>query len=141
MHRQRGSIVKKGRSIYIVFRTPEKTQKWLGAFPNKASARSRLNEILVEIDRGTYLAPKPITFGEFASKYVDSRCSIRGSTASAYASMIRTHLVPFFGKLKLQEFSLENVQRFVAELVPKVSPKRYATVLRFCGECSLGAKA
>ena len=91
MRRQRGSIVKKGRSHYIVFRTPEKKQKWIGTFPNKASARSRLNEILVEINCGTYLEPKPITFEKFASNYIDSRCSIRGSTAAT-----QRHRPPFW---------------------------------------------
>ena len=140
MRRQRGSIVKKGRSHYIVFRTPEKKQKWIGAFPNKASARSRLNEILVEINCGTYLEPKPVTFEKFASNYIHSRCSIRGSTAAAYASMIRTHLVPFFGKLKLHEVSLENVQRFVTEMTPKVSPKTLRNCVTFLRVMLAGRK-
>jgi len=123
MRRQRGSIVKKGNAYYIVFRDLEKKQKWIGPFPNKASARTRLNEILVEISCGTYTEPKPITFKDFAESYIAGRRSIRGSTCSAYASIIRKHLVPFFGKLKLQEIQLANVDRFVAETAPKVSVK------------------
>jgi len=121
MRRQRGSIVKKGKAYYIVFRDLEKKQKWVGPFQNKASARTRLNEILVEVDCGTYM--EPIMFKEFAESYIAARRSIRGSTSSAYASMIRKHLVPFFGKLKLQEIRLNNVDRFVTETAPKVSVK------------------
>jgi len=123
MRRQRGSIARKGKALYIVFRTPEKKQKWIGPFPNKASARSRLNEILVEIDRGSYLEPRPTTFKDFAESYMAGRRSIRGSTSSSYASIIRKHLVPFFGRLKLQEIHQANIDRFVAETVPKVSTK------------------
>ena len=123
MRRQRGSIAKKGNVYYIVFRDLEKRQKWIGPFPNKASARTRLNEILVEISCGTYTEPKPVTFKDFAENYIAGRRSIRGSTSSAYASIIRKHLVPFFGKLKLQEIQLANVDRFVAETAPKVSVK------------------
>ncbi len=123
MRRQRGSIVKKGSAYYIVFRDLEKRQKWIGPFPNKASARTRLNDILVEISCGTYTEPKSITFKDFAESYIAGRRSIRGSTSSAYASMIRKHLVPFFGKLKLQEIRLSNVDRFVAETAQKVSVK------------------
>src|SRR5215470_3692469 len=123
MRRQRGSIVKKGKAYYIVFRNLEKKQKWIGPFQNKASARTRLNEILVEVDCGTYMEPKPIMFKEFAESYIAARRSIRGSTSSAYASIICKHLVPFFGKLKLQEIRLNNVDRFVTETAPKVSVK------------------
>jgi integrase len=123
MRRQRGSIVKKGDVYYIVFRTPERKQKWVGPYPNKTSARVELNERLVEINRGTYVEPKPLTFKNFAESYIANRCSIRGSTSAAYASIIRKQLVPFFGKLKLQEIRLDNVQRFVAETAPKVSTK------------------
>jgi integrase len=123
MRRQRGSIAQKGGALYIVFRTPEKKQKWVGPFPNKASARSRLNEILVEIDRGSYLDPRPITFKDFAESYIAGRRSIRGSTSSSYASIIHKHLIPFFGKLKLQEIHQANIDRFVAETIPEVSTK------------------
>ncbi len=123
MRRQRGSIAKKGDALYIVFRTPEKKQKWVGPFPNKASARSRLNEILVEIDRGSYLDPRPTTFKDFSENYIAGRRSIRGSTSSSYASIIRKHLVPFFGRLKLQEIRQASIDRFVAETIPKVSTK------------------
>ena len=123
MRRQRGSITKKGNVYYIVFRDLEKKQKWVGPFPNKASARGRLNEILVEINCGSYTEPKPITFEDFAENYIAARCSIRGSTSSSYASIIRKHLVPFFGKLKLQEIRQANVDRFVAVTVPQVATK------------------
>src|SRR5262245_9293387 len=123
MRRQRGSLVKKGKAYYVVFRNLEKRQKWVGPFPNKASARTRLNEILVEISCGIYTEPEPITFKDFAESYIAGRRSIRGSTCSAYASIIRKHLVPFFGKLKLQEIQLANVDRFVAETTTKVAVK------------------
>jgi len=123
MRRQRGSIVKKGSVHYIVFRDLEKRQKWIGPFPNKTSARTRLNEIFVEINCGIYSEPKPITFKDFSESYIASRRSLRGSTSSAYASIIRKHLVPFFGKLKLHEIRLSNVDRFVAETASKVSVK------------------
>src|SRR5258706_2257756 len=101
MRRQRGFITKKGDVYYIVFRDLEKKQKWVGPFPNKASARGRLNEILVEINCGTYTEPKPIRFEDFAENYIGARCSIPGSTSPSYASSIRKQSVPFFLQLKL----------------------------------------
>ena len=46
MRSQGGSIKKRGSVYYVIYRTPEGKQKWESGFPNKASARARLNEIL-----------------------------------------------------------------------------------------------
>ena len=59
MRRQRGSIAKKGDVFYFVFRTPEKKQKWVGPFQTRHPLDVELNEILVEINRGTYVDPSP----------------------------------------------------------------------------------
>src|SRR5262245_6404636 len=99
MRRQSGSIIRRGGSYTIVYRTQEGKQKWLGSFPNKASARAQLNETLAQINKGDYVEPRTVTFAEFAESYIASRMSIRGSTSSAYASIIRKHLIPFFGPM------------------------------------------
>lgn len=60
MRRQGGSIRKRGSVYYVIYRTPVGKQKWESGFPNKASARAYLNEILIEINKGTYIEPKPV---------------------------------------------------------------------------------
>ena len=92
MHRQGGSIRKRGSVYYVIYRTPEGKQKWESSFPNKASARARLNEILTVITKGAYVEPKSITFAEFAKGYLAGRVAIRGLTPAGYASIIRKQL-------------------------------------------------
>jgi len=123
MRSQGGSIKKRGSVYYVIHRTPEGKQKWESGFPNKASARARLNEILTSINKGTYIEPKNVTFAEFAKGYLSGRVGIRGSTSAGYASIIRKHLVPYFGKTKIQDIRLHSVQQFVEKLVPMVSTK------------------
>jgi integrase len=123
MRRQGGSIRKRGSVYYVIYRTPEGKQKWRSGFPNKASARTYLNEILLEINKGIYVEPKPMTFAEFAESYLAGRHGIRGSTSAGYSSIIRRHLIPNFGKMKLRDIRLESVRRVVRELMPKVSTK------------------
>ena len=123
MRRQGGSIRKRGSVYYVIYRTPEGKQKWESGFPNKASARARLNDILTVITKGAYVEPKPITFAEFAEAYLSGRVGIRGSTSAGYASIIRKHLVSYFGKTKIQDIRLHSVQQFVEKLLPKVSTK------------------
>ena len=105
------------------YRTPEGKQKWESGFDTKAQAQSRLNELLLDIDQGMYVEPKTIVFAEFADEWIQSRSSIRGSTLSSYASIVRQRLVPFFGKMFLSEIGYEAVQRFVNELSVEMSSK------------------
>jgi len=123
MRRQGGSIRKRGSVYYVIYRTPEGKQKWESGFPNKASARARLSDILASIHKGAYIEPRAITFAEFAESYLLGRVGIRSSTSAGYASIIRKHLVPYFGMTKIQDIRLQNVQQFVEKLVPRVSTK------------------
>ncbi len=123
MARQRGSIVKRYGRYAVVYRTPEGKQKWEGGFETKAQAQTRLNELLRDIGKGDYIEPKSMTFGKFAEEWIESRSSIRGSTLSAYASLIRQRIKPFFEKMRLTEIGYEQVQRFVNELAVELSPK------------------
>lgn len=123
MARQRGAIVKRYNRYSIKYRTPDGKQKWESGFATKAEAQARLNELLQEIDKGTYIEPKTITFAEFAEQWIESRSSIRGSTLSAYASIVKQRLVPYFGKMQLTDIGYAQVQKFVNELRTEVSPK------------------
>jgi integrase len=123
MPRQRGAIVKRYNRYSIKYRTPEGKQKWESGFSTKAEAQARLNELLLEIDKGTYVEPKTITFAEFAEQWIESRSSIRGSTLSAYASVVKQRLVPYFGKMQLTDIGYAHVQKFVNELRTEVSAK------------------
>jgi integrase len=123
MARQRGAIVKRYNRYSLKYRTPDGKQKWESSFATKAEAQARLNELLQEIDKGTYVEPKTITFAEFAEQWIQSRSSIRGSTLSAYASIVKQRLGPYFGKMQLTDIGYAQVQKFVNELRKDVSAK------------------
>jgi integrase len=125
--RQRGSVVSKGGLYFAVFRDGQGKQQWVGekpgqGFQSAAAARRRLNEILVEIDRGSYIKPKTGTFAQFAEEWLAGRLSIEGGTTSAYGSIIRQHLIPAFGDLEVSEIDFPRAQAFAAALKQKISP-------------------
>jgi integrase len=131
---QRGCIVQIGDSFFIKYRDCTGKQKMLGERPGhgftyRADAQARLNEILVELDKGDYIEPRKATFRQFAEEWQGTRNSIKGSTSSAYESVIRTHLVPAFGPLLLSEINLLKVQAFVDDLKTKVSTKTVHNVV------------
>jgi integrase len=122
----RGSIQKKGTTYYIVLAIGPK-RKWLKAGPNKKEAERMLVQEVARLHSGPYRELKKITFAEFARKWMSdyARGSIKASTYESYESVMRTHLVPFFGVIELGKITLEDVQRYVAtkQQEGRVKPK------------------
>ena len=129
MSRQRGAVVQRGGRLYIKYRTPAGKQKWESGFANRSQAQQRLNEILGEITRGSYVEPKTIKFERFAQEWLESRVAVRGSTLSSYASIVNRRLVPQFGKMTLAEIGYDQVQAFVNELSRELSVKTVHNVI------------
>lgn len=138
--RQRGTVGFRNGSWFIYHRTPSGKQVYKRGFPTEAAAITRLNEIMTEIYRGEFVEHKEITFGEFAETYVSKRLSIRGSTSSSYASMIRHHLVPYFGKMKLRDIRLKVVESFVTEFEGTLSSKTLHNVVTLLKVMLVGKK-
>jgi integrase len=59
---------------------------------------------------------KKITFSEFSEKWASdyARGAVKASTFESYDSVLRMHLLPFFGAMELAKITLEDVQRYVA---------------------------
>ncbi len=129
MARQRGAIIRRGKSYYIKYRTPAGKQKWESGFSNRSQAQQRLNQLLGEIGHGSYVEPKGIKFETFAEEWLESRVAVRGSTLSSYGSIVRHRLIPHFGKMRLSEIGYDQVQNFVNELSKEVSIKTLHNVI------------
>lgn len=111
----RGSIQKKGAVYYVVLPLGQK-RKWLRVGTNKKEAERVLAEEMATLHRGPYRELKKITFAEFARKWMQDYASgaVKASTYESYDSVLRMHLVPFFGTAELSQITLEDVQRYVA---------------------------
>ncbi|PYV41274.1 MAG: hypothetical protein DMG06_17625 [Acidobacteria bacterium] len=127
--RQRGTVGFRDGSWFIYYRTPTGKQVYKRGFRTEAKAIESLNEILSQIYRGEYAEPKDITFVEFAEDYVKNRLSIRGSTSASYASLVRRHLIPYFGKMRLQNIRLDVIQSFVRNFEEELSVKTLHNVV------------
>src|SRR5262249_5622799 len=109
-------------------------------FPSEAEAITRLNGIMNEIYRGEFVDHKEITFAEFAEDYLLKRLSIRGSTSCSYASMIRRHLIPYFGSVKLGEIRLDLIQSFVNQFGENCSVKTLHNIMTLLKVMLVGSK-
>ena len=132
--RQRGSVIQKGNSYFGYFRDKQGKQKWIGEKPGKGfrtytEARSRLNEILVEVDRGTYVKPKAGAFAQFAEEWLAGRLGIEGGTLSAYTSIVGKHLIPHLGELQVAEIEWPNLQTLATTLAKDLKPKTVGNIM------------
>jgi integrase len=124
---QRGHIVKPGgkrRTWAIIYRDPDCQLRWEGKFRTRRDAQRRLNEVLSEIDKGTYSRPSATTFEQFAESWISGRRQIRGSTESGYGSIIRKQLVPRLGSFVVSALRFEHVEAAVSGMIEEeLSPK------------------
>jgi len=136
--RQRGSIIRPNRSRRYVgwaikYRDQQGDQHWEGGFATRGAAQERLNVVLPEVDTGRYIPRQDATFEVFANQWLAGRLRVRGSTASAYGSMIRQQLIPRLGMLRVSDVRAEHLQAAIAAMAATLSPKTVhnaATLLR-----------
>ncbi len=100
---------------YIVYWVG-KRQKWEAISRSRKDAERRLTEVQGELYAGTYRRLKPITFGEFAEKWLKDYVegSVKFTTLRRYRSLIVAHLSPAFGDTPLTVLTTDDVQQFMA---------------------------
>lgn len=125
-----GSIHKKGKVYYIVFRlydseTGRRKQKWIPAGNSKRQAERQLTELMGEVHNGTFKELKKATFTQFAKLWIASyaKTKTKPSTLQSYQDIINNHLIPVFGDFLLTDITTGMLQNYVAKRLEKVKPK------------------
>jgi len=94
----------------------------------KSDAQKRLNELLVNLEKGIYTPPGRLTVGEhlhnWLEGYVKTNCSQR--TLDGYQSIIETHLIPALGHIQLKALYPQAIQSYYGKAVEKLSPRTVA---------------
>ncbi len=124
----RGYIRKRGKNYQLTI--------WVGKKPDgrpsrhfetirgsKADAQRRLRELLSEIDRNTYTAPSHMTLAQLLDQWLDGYCRTKCSmrTQDSYEYLVRCHLVPAMGHIKLDELQPRIIQNYYGKACENVS--------------------
>lgn len=90
----------------------------IGTFDRKKDAENAERDALVQRDRGTLLSPDDTTVAELLDKWltVEVPKTVREENRIAYEIVIRKHLVPALGAVKVRKLTVERVELFYADL-------------------------
>lgn len=78
---------------------------------------SKLRQISVDIENGTYTAPNKMTVGQWLDIWLDEYTgNLKPLSLASYGSACKNHIKPYMGAVKLSSVSTHIIQKFYNEL-------------------------
>lgn len=111
---------------------------------SEAEVTKKLRAVLHDIDSGGWLEPSRMTVAEWLEIWLrDYQGHTTGRTVETYTGVVNRHMVPTFGKIKMDKLSPIHVRRMVANMQKKgLSPAtiRHASgILGAAMKCAIEA--
>lgn len=102
----------------------------IAEFPTRRLARRQADVLLARVNCANYRPSRVATFLEFASHWHEQVGHLlKPSTAKVALSHLRSHLNPTFGRLRLDQIGLEDVQAFVGKIAKTHSRHTITNIL------------
>lgn len=120
----RGHIVKRYKDSYTIVlsmgRDPKSGKykyQWVSVKGTKKDAEKRLAEILHQIDTGTFTKPGKTTLADYLEQWLKDYCwpNLASRTAEGYEYIVRCHLIPALGKIRLTQLKPEHLQHVYSD--------------------------
>ena len=113
------------------YRTPAGAQR-NRSFARKLDAERFLASVENAKLTGTYVDPAlaQVTVGEWADRWLAGQAHLKPSTHSRYAGILRSHVVPRWGRVRLGGVSHADVQSWITSLASDLSPASVQKVHR-----------
>lgn len=90
----------------------KRKQKWRSGFATRKAAEAELARTVHELNSGAYVGPSRLTVGEFLTRWLEdsARPNVAGSTYERYECLVRIHLSPALGTLRLTTLTAGHIQ-------------------------------
>jgi hypothetical protein len=105
----------------------------------KVGSKRAANELKAEIEKKIAAAefqikaPPPVpTFEKYAEKWLEGyvKASLKPSSQSCYADILKTHLIPAFGKRFINEITRKDIKDFIyAKKAAGYAPRSVASMI------------
>jgi integrase len=88
-------------------------------FKGKTEARLAEAEARVMWEKGTYIDPTKITFGEYITNWLDNKQDISVETRYTNNGHLKNHIIPEMGHIPLQKINVIHIENFIKTLQKK----------------------
>ena len=143
-----GYIRKRGnRSWQLTYDAPrgadgQRRQRYETVHGTKRKAQARLNEILHSLNRGEYREPSSLTVAEYLELWLREyvRPNLRPRTAEGYGTIVRKHVLPSLGHIRLVDLTPRHIQSYYSALLDRLSAqtiKHHHTLLHRAFEIAI----
>lgn len=107
-----------GRRYRVRYRKPDRSQTDKRGFKTKRSAEEYLATVEVSKLRGDWMDPtrSKVTVGEWAGHWYLAHSELKPTTLFGYDQALKNHVLPRWGKTRLQDVSHSDVQAWVTSL-------------------------
>ncbi len=91
----------------------KRKQKRFGKYKTKKEAERACNEMVYQIEQGTFVPPQDITLGDFLLDWLDTYClpNLTPCTYDGYRNNATKHIIPTLGKIPLQKLQPLQIQQ------------------------------
>jgi integrase len=121
----RGSVIKRGGGYSVVLSrgidpvTKKRLRDWHGPYRTKKEAELARTKLLGAADKGEYVKPEQVTLGEFLTEtwLPAIAATVRPTTCALYRQVVKNHLIPGLGSVRLQGLTAPALNKFYATLL------------------------
>ena len=102
-------------------------------FRRKVDAEKFARNVETDKDRGEWINPRlaRITFEEWTTEWLSTIRHVKPGTRANYETILRAHLVPYFGDMEMGKIQPVHVRAFIAHLVDAgLAPSRVGSIKR-----------
>jgi integrase len=105
--------------FYVSGSEGERRQRSKGGFATKRDAQTYLEKTVHTVHTGEYVEPARMTLAEYLlERWLPAiETSIRPSTFDSYTRQLKLHVIPYLGRVQLQQLSVDHLDRLYAELI------------------------
>ncbi len=97
--------------------TGKRKRKTITFYGNEDEANREMYRIIDAMEKGTYIEPTSMTFGEWILKWLEfKKNNLSPTTYNEYVSIAELRVIPRLGKVKLKDLKPMHIQMFYFEL-------------------------
>ena len=92
----------------------------------KKEIRQKMQQLIIDVDNGNYREPSKLTVQEWMAEWMETFCKkkVKQYTYTSYETIIRNHINPYIGTLRLESVRGIDIQRMYNDLSDKgAAPK------------------